>query len=199
MKVLVGCEFSGVVRRAFEERGHEAWSCDLLEAEDNTSHHFVGDVLDVINKNEFDLIILHPPCTALAVSGNRWYGKGMPRNKERRKAQAWTQLLWQAAKSRCERVALENPVGVLNDIIGDATQYIQPWQYGHAESKKTGLLLHNLPTIVPTDIVDKPVCGYWDNQTPSGQNKLGPSSDRSKIRSTTYQGIAEAMAEQWSD
>ena len=187
-RVLVGCEFSGVVRRAFEERGHEAWSCDLLEAEDNTSHHFVGDVLDVINKNEFDLIILHPPCTALAVSGNRWYGKGMPRNKERRKAQAWTQLLWQAAKSRCERVALENPVGVLNDIIGDATQYIQPWQYGHGETKKTGLWLHNLPPLTPTNEVDGREQKVW---------KCPPSSDRWKIRSRTYEGIAEAMADQW--
>jgi site-specific DNA-cytosine methylase len=190
MRVLVGCEFSGVVRRAFEKRGHEAWSCDLLEAEDNARNHFVGDVLDVINKNEFDLIILHPPCTALAVSGNRWYGKGMPRNKERRKAQAWTQFLWQEAKSRCERVALENPVGVLNGVIGDATQYIQPWQYGHGETKKTGLWLHNLPPLTPTNEVDGREQKVW---------KCPPSVDRWKIRSRTYQGIAEAMAEQWRE
>jgi len=142
----------------------------------------------------WDLIILHPPCTALAVSGNAHYGIGKPKYCERIAAIEWTERLYSLAIGHCEFVALENPVGVLPR---KATQYIQPWYFGHSESKKTGLWLHGLPCLSPTMVMDKPERGYWDNQTPSGQNNLGPSPDRQRIRSQTYAGIAQAMADQW--
>jgi len=195
MRVLVACEYSGKVREAFRVLGHDAYSCDLLPADDDSQYHYTGDCWPVITEG-WDLIIMHPPCTALAVSGNRWYGTGMPKNSERAEAIEWTLALFEHAKKHAEKVAFENPVGVLPI---KPTQYVQPYQFGHAESKKTGLWLYNLPPLKPTNIVHKPECGYWDNQTPSGQNKLSPSADRWKIRSETYQGIADAMAQQWGE
>ena len=193
MKVLIACEYSGVVREAFRKRGHDAWSCDLLPADDGSQYHFEGDCWPIIAQG-WDLIIMHPPCTALAVSGNRHYGTGKPKNHLRAEAIEWTLSLYDHAKQYAPRVAFENPVGVLPV---KPTQYVQPYQFGHPESKKTGLWLHNLPPLTDTNTLPKPERGYWDNQTPSGQNKLAPSADRWKIRSTTYQGIADAMAEQW--
>ena len=193
MRVLIACEYSGKVREAFRQRGHEAYSCDLLEADDNSPHHYGADCWDVIDL-VWDLIIMHPPCTALSVSGNAHYGTGMKRHGERLQAIEWTLALYAHAKENAPQVAMENPVGVLPI---KASQYIQPYQFGHPESKKTGLWLHNLPPLLATRTLVKPDCGYWDNQTPSGQNKLGPSADRWKIRSETYQGIADAMADQW--
>jgi len=193
MRVLVACEYSGKVREAFRALGHDAYSCDLLPADDNSPHHFEGDCWPVIEKG-WDLIMMHPPCTALAVSGNAHYGTGMAKNAMRHEAIEWTMALYDHAKKHADKVAFENPVGVLPI---KPTQYVQPYEYGHSESKKTGLWLHNLPPLKPTNIVEKPECGYWDNQTPSGQNKLGPSADRWKIRSETYQGIADAIADQW--
>jgi hypothetical protein len=141
---------------------------------------------------------MHPPCTALAVSGNAWYGKGQPKYQQRLDAVKWTKELWERCLDVSDRVCFENPVGVLAKLGGfEKPQYIQPYQFGHPESKKTGLWLHNLPELTPTSILEKPECGYWDNQTPSGQNKLPPHLDRWKMRSKTYQGIADAMAEQW--
>lgn len=193
MKILIGCEESGVVRDAFLNRGHDAYSCDLLHRDHE--RHITGDIMDILDGG-WDLIILHPPCTALAVSGNAHYGRGKAKYNERIESIAWTNLLFNRAKSFCNHVALENPVGVLPF---KASQYIQPFDFGHKESKKTGLWLHNLPRLLPTNVVEKPECGYWDNQTPSGQNKLGPSSDRQRIRSQTYAGIAQAMADQWGN
>ena len=193
MKVLIACEYSGVVREAFRKRGHDAWSCDLLPADDGSQYHFEGDCWPIIAQG-WDLIIMHPPCTALAVSGNAHYGTGKPKNHLRAEAIEWTLSLYDHAKQYAPRVAFENPVGVLPV---KPTQYVQPYQFGHPESKKTGLWLHNLPPLTDTNTLPKPERGYWDNQTPSGQNKLAPSADRWKIRSTTYQGIADAMAEQW--
>ena len=193
MKVLIACEYSGVVREAFRKRGHDAWSCDLLPADDGSQYHFEGDCWPIIAQG-WDLIIMHPPCTALAVSGNAHYGTGKPKNHMRAEAIEWTLSLYDHAKQYAPRVAFENPVGVLPV---KPTQYVQPYQFGHPESKKTGLWLHNLPPLTDTNTLPKPERGYWDNQTPSGQNKLAPSADRWKIRSTTYQGIADAMAEQW--
>ena len=152
-----------------------------------------GDCWPIIAQG-WDLIIMHPPCTALAVSGNAHYGTGKPKNHLRAEAIEWTLSLYDHAKQYAPRVAFENPVGVLPV---KPTQYVQPYQFGHPESKKTGLWLHNLPPLTDTNTLPKPERGYWDNQTPSGQNKLAPSADRWKIRSTTYQGIADAMAEQW--
>ena len=143
----------------------------------------------------WDLIIMHPPCTALAVSGNRWYGSGMPKNSERITAIEWTLALFEHAKNHALRVAFENPVGVLPI---KPTQYIQPYHFGHAESKKTGLWLHNLPLLVPTDDVE----ALWRTLPKKEAQRihmLPPSADRWKIRSETYKGIAVAMASQWSE
>jgi len=184
MIVLVACEYSGTVRDAFIAAGHDATSCDLLPT-DAAGPHIQGDCLAAIRSQHWDLIIMHPPCTALAVSGNRWYGKGMPRNDERQAAIQWTMALFGLAKRHAGRVCMENPVGVLPI---PATQYIQPWQFGHGETKKTGLWLHGLPALAPTQIVEGREQRIW---------KLPPSPDRWKIRSTTYPGIAKAMADQW--
>ena len=145
---------------------------------------------------EFDLIIGHPPCQYLAVSGNAHHAN----TENRANAMKWTEDLWKLAKRKAKRVAFENPVGVLGHTeMGKATQYIQPWMFGEPESKKTGLWLHNLPKLKPTCILFKPECGYWENQTPSGQNKLAPSPDRWKVRSKTYLGVAQAIVGQWGD
>ena len=134
----------------------------------------------------WDLIVMHPDCTALAVSGNRWYGRGMIHHQKRLDAVEWTMKLWELATSECPRVAMENPVGV---IPMRATQYIQPWQFGHGETKKTGLWLHGLPNLVPTEIVDGRENRIWN---------MAPSDTRKADRSRTYAGIAQAMAQQWS-
>ena len=197
MNVLVAYECSGTVREAFRNLGHNAWSCDLQPADDNSRYHLKTDA-DFVMKDGFgfyDLIIMHPPCTALAVSGNAHYGTGKPKHDQRLEAIDYTVGMFELAKSVARYVCMENPVGVLPI---KASQYVQPYEYGHPESKKTGLWLHNLPRLEPTDILPKPDCGHWGNQTPSGQNKLGPSENRWKIRSKTYQGIADAMAQQWS-
>ncbi len=183
MRVLVACEYSGRVRDAFIAKGHDSVSCDLLPT-DAEGPHYQADCLEII-RHGWDLIIMHPPCTALAVSGNRWYGKGMPKYGERLESVAWTVDLWEFAKSHSPKVAMENPVGVLPF---KPTQYIQPWQFGHGETKKTGLWLHNLPPLTPTDIVEGREQRIW---------KMGPSPERAKMRSETYVGIANAMADQW--
>lgn len=183
MRVLVGCEYSGKVRDAFIKAGHDAVSCDLLDT-DVQGPHIKGDVMDAIGEG-WDLIIMHPPCTALAVSGNRWYGANMPKNNERQQAIKWTVALWNHAKENASMVCMENPVGVLPM---HPTQYIQPWQFGHGETKKTGLWLHNLPPLTPTNVVDGREQRIWN---------LPPTKDRWKIRSETYKGIADAMAQQW--
>jgi hypothetical protein len=184
MRVLVACESSGKVREAFRKLGHDAWSNDLLPADDGSDFHIQGDCVEVI-KRGWDLIIMHPPCTALCVSGNRWYGRGMPKHQERLDSIKWTVELFDLAKQYAPRVAMENPVGVL-PIPG--AKYIQPFQFGHGETKKTGLWLHNLPPLVPTNEVEG-----RENRI----HKMPPSADRWKKRSETYQGIADAMAAQW--
>jgi hypothetical protein len=192
MRVLIACEYSGKVREAFRKRGHEAYSCDLLEADDDSPHHYRGDCWDVIDLG-WDLIIMHPPCTALAVSGNAHYGAGMKRHGERLESIDWTLALYDHAKENAPRVAMENPVGVLPI---KATQYVQPYQFGHPESKKTGLWLHNLPPLIDTDDVE----ALWRTLPKKEAQRihmLPPSADRWKIRSETYQGIADAMAQQW--
>lgn len=184
----MACEYSGVVRRAFRARGHDAWSNDLLDAEDSSEHHYKQDCFGVI-KIGWDLIIMHPPCTALAVSGNRWYGEGMPLHGSRMEALLWTENLWYTACEYSDKVCMENPVGVLSKLESlPKPQYVQPWQFGHGETKKTGLWLYNLPPLVPTNIVEGREHRVW---------KMPPSADRWKERSRTYEGIAEAMATQW--
>ena len=188
--VLIACEFSGVVRNAFRERGVEnTYSCDLLPSDDNSSYHYQCDIFDIIHERQWDLMIAHPPCTAVCVSGNRYYAG----TKERLAGINFIERLWELP---IPHICIENPVGVLstNSSLGKATQYIQPWEFGEDASKKTGLWLKNLPKLKPTNIIKK---DRYSNQTPSGQNKLGPSEDRAKIRSITYKGIAAAMADQW--
>lgn len=198
-RVLVGCESSGTVREAFRACGFDAWSCDLLPADDGSEHHLEADVCTMIQVCSWDLIILHPPCTCLAVSGNRWYGSGQPKYSERLEAVEWTRGLWDLAKSQSTRVALENPVGVLHRMAGmPVTQYIQPYQFGHMEQKKTGLWLHNLPALKETKNVKAEML-----ELPKEEReriwRLPPSKDHWKIRSKTFQGIADAMAKQWGD
>ena len=192
MKVLVACEYSGAVRDAFIAAGHEAMSCDLLPM-DKPGPHYMGDVRDIIGDG-WDMMIAHPPCTYLCSSGLHWNKRRPERAKQTEEALAFVQML---LDSPIPCIAIENPIGCISTRIRPPTQIIQPWQFGHAESKATCLWLKGLPPLQPTNIVSKPDCGYWNNQTPSGQNKLGPSADRWKVRSATYPGIADAMAQQW--
>jgi hypothetical protein len=174
MRVLVACEESQEVTKAFRAKGHEAYSCDLLLCSGgHPEWHIQQDCTQVIPLKKWDLIVMHPPCTALAVSGNRWYGKGMPRNNERLAAAEWTDYLWNLAISVCDKVAMENPVGVLNQLVKGLPKphYIQPWQFGHGETKKTGLWLNGLPSLVPTDIVEGRYQKVW---------KMSPGPERAK-------------------
>jgi site-specific DNA-cytosine methylase len=182
MRVLVACEFSGIVRDAFRKRGHDATSCDLLPT-DVSGSHYQGDVADILNDG-WDLMIAHPPCTHLAVSGARWF-----KDKQQEQADAldFVRLLLDAP---IPMIALENPVSVISTRIRKPDQIIQPWQFGHGETKKTCLWLKNLPPLKPTDIVEGRKGRVW---------REAPSPDRWKKRSITYQGIADAMAAQWGD
>ena len=195
MKVLIGCEFSGIVREAFKARGHDAWSCDLLPTE-LPGQHIQGDVLRILN-DWWDLAIFHPPCTYLASSGLHWNKRIPGREKLTEESLEFVRALLNAP---IPRIALENPIGRINTAIRKPDQIIQPWMFGHAEAKATCLWLKNLPLLNPTNQLTPRGGDYkrgWDNQTPSGQNKLGPSEDRWKIRSRTYMGVADAFAQQW--
>jgi hypothetical protein len=189
VKILVACESTGIVRDAFIAKGHDALSCDLLPTE-RPGPHYQGDVFDVINDG-FDMMIGHPPCTHLAVSGARWFAQ---KQVEQRQA-IW--FFMEIVNANILKIAVENPVCIMSRLYKKPSQIIQPYHFGHPESKKTCLWLKNLPLLKPTNILPIPDCGHWDNQTKSGQNKLPPSPDRWKLRSATYQGIANAMAEQW--
>ena len=219
MRVLVACEYSGAVRDAFLARGHDAMSCDLLPT-DVPGPHYQGDVLEIIN-NGWDLMIAHPPCTYLSVSGMHWTTRGLRDAKLTEDALVFVRRLMDAP---IERIAVENPVSIISTRIRPADQIVQPYQYSHNASKKTCLWMKNLPKLQPTQQVEPrlvccgevladnlgkygcPNCGgertprpRWGNQTNSGQNKLGPANDRWKERSKTYTGIAAAMAQQWGD
>lgn len=195
MRVAVLCEYSGTVRDAFIARGHDAMSCDLLPTDKPGPHH-QGDAFDLLDQS-WDLIIAHPPCTALTVAGNSTYGEGQPKYAERLASVAWTVNFWNACKASSPRVCMENPVGVLRRLGGmHAPQFVQPYQFGHMEQKKTGLFLHGLPDLVPTNNVYDEMMKLPKNQR-ERLHYLPPSADRWKIRSTTYQGIADAMAMQW--
>jgi len=182
MKVLIACEFSGIVRDAFIAKGHDAMSCDLLPTE-RPGPHYQGDVMDIIN-NGWDMMIAHPPCTDLAVSGARWF-------EEKRKngsQQTSIDLFLEFANVNIERIAIENPIGIMSRIFRKPEQIIQPWMFGHGETKATCLWLKGLPKLTPTNIVD--------GREPR-IHRLPPGPDRWKERSRTFQGIADAMAEQW--
>ena len=202
MKILVACEFSGVVRREFEWRGHDVWSCDLLPSLDNSPKHIVGDVLDILDQN-WDMMIAHPPCKFLAVSGIHWNKRRPERAEKTAEGLAFVKRL---LGSPIPKKALENPVSIISTHIRKPDQIIQPYEFGEDAAKRTCLWLENLPklelgTRFPGRWVEWPVGSgilkeRWDNQTDSGQNALAPSQDRWKDRSITYLGIAEAMAEQ---
>jgi len=194
MRVLIACEYSGTVRDAFIARGHDAMSCDLLPT-DAPGPHYQGDVRDVLGDG-WDLMIAHPPCTYLSVSGMHWTTRGLRDPKLTEDALEFVQLLMDAP---IPRIALENPVSIISSRIRKPDQIVHPWQFGHDASKRTCLWLKNLPPLVPTDILPGDAKTRRANQTPSGQNRLGPSPDRWKIRSATYQGIADAMADQWEN
>jgi hypothetical protein len=184
MRVLVACEYSGAVRNAFRALGHDAFSCDLLQSEDESDHHIQGDALIVAEAKQWDLMIAHPPCTHLAVSGARWF-----REKQESGDQAAAiEFFLNLARLPIARIAIENPVCIMSSIWRKPDQIIQPWHFGHGETKATCLWLKGLPHLVPTDIV------------PGREqriHKMPPSANRWKERSRTYAGIAKAMAEQW--
>jgi hypothetical protein len=191
MKVLVACEYSGTVRDAFKAKGHEAWSCDLLPTDRPGLHH-QGDVVEFIKNNSgWDLMIAHPPCTYLAASGLHWNKRIQGRDQLTLESLEFVTLLFNAP---IPKIVLENPIGRINTAIRKPDQIIQPWMFGEDASKSTCLWLKGVNKLEPTNIIKK---DRYANQTASGQNNLGPSKDRWKIRSTTYQGIANAMAEQW--
>ena len=182
MRVLVACEFSGIVREAFSKRGHDAVSCDLLESE-SSGKHIRGDVRDVLDDG-WDLMIAHPPCTHLAVSGAKWF-------KHRQKEQAEAlDFVRELMDCDIPKIAVENPISVISSRIRKPDQIIQPWQFGHGETKATCLWLRGLPKLIPTNVVDGREQRVF--RTP-------PSPDRWKTRSRTFVGIAEAMAEQWGN
>lgn len=198
-RVLVACEFSGAVRDAFLALGHDAWSCDLLPTE-VPGPHFQEDVLEVLKRESFDLMIAHPPCTYLCLSGIHWNNRIPGRRGKTEEAAKFALALWHAPVAQ---ICIENPVGVLTKRFGrKADQIIQPWQFGHPESKQTALWLRGLPKLQPTNVLQPEAFQEngrprWRNQTATGQNKLGPSVSRWKLRSKTYEGIAVAMAQQW--
>lgn len=216
MKVLIACEYSGTVRDAFIARGHDAISCDLLRTV-KPGPHYEGDVFDIINDG-WDLMIAHPPCTYLSVSGMHWTKRGLRDPQLTEDALEFVQRLMDAP---INKIAVENPVSVISSRIRKPDQIVNPYQFGNDASKKTCLWLKNLPLLQTTEYIEPRLvcCGMevpnedihgcpncegqktarkrWGNQCDSGQNKLPPSKDRWKLRSTTYQGIADAMAVQW--
>lgn len=187
MNILIGCEESQIICNAFRNARYNAYSNDLKPTRGNPLYHFQEDVFISIKRRYWDLIILHPDCTALALSGNRWYGKGMIYHDKREKAINWTLSLWNEAKKYSNCVALENPASVIFKYL-PRVQYIQPWQFGHGEQKKTGFALHNLPRLISTDIVSGREERIW---------KMPPGPNRKRDRSVTYVGIANAIVDQW--
>lgn len=185
--ILIGCEESQVICAAFRKAGFEAYSCDLQPTRGNPTWHYCGDIMDVIPLRRWALIILHPDCTKMAVSGNRWYGIGMPKHEERHAAVSWTLKLWRLAIEHSDKVALENPVSVIFKYLPNVF-YLQPWQHGHGETKKTGFALKGLPPIKPSNVVDGREQRIW---------KMPPGPNRKRDRSETFPGIANAIVKQW--
>lgn len=202
MRVLVACEFSGRVREAFRKLGHEAWSCDVLPADDNSPYHIQDDVLKHLDDG-WDLMIAHPPCTHLAVSGARYFPEKIADGRQ----QAALDFVQRLLVADIPMIALENPVSVISSKIRKPTQTIQPYQFGHPETKKTCLWLKGLPKLTPTNVVEPDFMRNHDGSFKldkkgkkySRIHWMTPSHpDRAKLRSLTYQGIADAMANQWS-
>lgn len=182
MKILIACEYSGTVREAFSKLGHDAWSCDILETE-IPGNHLQCDVREILGDG-WDMMIAHPPCTHLAVSGARWF---KDKKVEQAEALEFVRLLLNAT---IEKIALENPISIISSHIRKPDQIIQPWQFGHGETKATCLWLKNLPKLQPTNIVEGREQRIWE---------MPPGKNRWKERSRTFEGIAQAMANQWGN
>lgn len=198
-KILVGCEESQVITQRFRHRGFDAMSCDILPTRGDVRYHFQRDVIEVIPMRRWDLIILHPDCTAIALCGNSTYGRGMPKHHHRLVAIDWTVALWELAKAYSDKVVLENPMSVIfKHLSGGKTQYIQPYQFGHMEQKKTGLCMYGVEPLVPTDDV-------YDAMMllPKAERErihyMAPSPTRKRDRSVTFSGIADALVNQIGD
>jgi len=186
MRVLVACEYSGTVRDAFRARGFDAWSCDLLPTDADPRWHIQVDVLPLAYSGDWDLMVAHPPCTHLAVSGARHFAAKRADGRQ----QAALDFVQKLLDAPIEYIALENPISIISSQIRKPDQIIQPWQFGHGETKATCLWLDNLPKLKATDIVEG---------REARVHRLPPTADRWKLRSTTYRGIADAMADQWGD
>lgn len=183
MRILVACEYSATVRDAFRKMGHDAWSCDILPTDGDPDFHIQGDVAEVL-KEKWDMIIAFPPCTHLAVSGAKHFAEKRADGRQ----QQGIDFFMMFVNADCDRIAIENPVSIMSTVWRKPDQIIQPWQFGHGETKSTCLWLKNLPALKPTNIVDG---------REAKVHRCPPGPDRWKIRSKTYQGIADAMAEQW--
>jgi len=192
MKVLIACEYSGRVRNAFIAQGHDAISCDLLPTE-RVGPHYQGNVFDIIN-NGFDLMVAHPPCTDLAVSGAAWFAKKRADGSQDKSIEFFMAL----ANANIPKICIENPIGIMSTLWRKPSQIIQPWMFGHPESKATCLWLKGIPLLIPTKNV-KPEMELLPRNKQMRMHYLPPSPNRWKIRSETYQGIADAMAERWSN
>lgn len=203
MRVLVACEYSGRVREAFRRRGHDAWSCDLLGSEDNSDNHLIGDAIEIAYSGpplgdyggKWDLMICHPPCTDLAVSGARHFPAKIADGRQ----QAALEFVRELMEAPIEKIALENPISVISSKIRKPDQIIQPWMFGHPETKSTCLWLKGLPKLIPNEDAEH-VRMHMESLPKAERNRvhyMTPGPDRWKERSRTYQGIADAMAEQW--
>ena len=181
MKILIGCEFSGIVRDSFLAKGHDAWSCDLLDTE-RFGPHIKGNLLEILDQG-WDMAIFHPPCTHLAVSGSRWFKDKQVEQKEA------LEFVRNLMECNIPKWALENPISIISSHFRKPDQIIQPWMFGHGETKATCLWLKHLPKLVPTNIVEG---------REAKVHRMPPGPDRWKNRSRTFKGIAEAMANQWN-
>lgn len=186
MKILVACEMSGRVREAFRKRGHDAWSCDIIPAMDGSQFHYERDVRDILCQIDWDMLIAFPPCTHLASSGARYFAQKRADGRQ----QAGIDFFMKLANADIPRICIENPVGIMSSVWRKPDQIIQPWQFGHGETKATCLWLKGLPHLKPTNIVEG---------RESRIHRMPPSNDRSMLRSLTYQGIAESMSIQWGN
>ena len=203
MRVLVACECSGVVREAFRNLGHDAWSCDLKPALDGSKYHIEGDAIAAIDSRNWDLMIAHPPCTYLTCAGNRWfkpeYKERFPEREQQR--EDGIKFFRALANASVPRIAVENPIGVMSRLYRKPDQIIQPWQFGHPVAKATCLWLKNLPTLTPTHVVEPDYITFKSGKRMSKWYadlvKL-PPYERATQRSITFQGVAEAMAATWN-
>lgn len=197
MNILIGCEESQAVCIEFRKQGHEAYSNDIQECSGgHPEWHLQMDILDAFGLKKWDLIMMHLPCTAIALCGNSTYGVGMPKHQERIDSIEWTKMVWGKAISICDKVGFENPKNVMGKYIGKRTQVIQPYEFGHLERKETWLWLYGLPKLKPTDNVFDKMMMLPKNER-ERLHYMPPSKDRGKLRSKTFSGIAKAMAEQW--